>query len=382
VLEPAIGDVLAGHRLERLVGRGGMGVVYEAVELALDRTVALKLIAPELAGEEGFRARFIAESRLAASLDHPNVLPVFGAGEQDGVLYLAMRFVAGEDLRTLVAAGGPLAPARAAGIVAQVGAALDAAHARRLVHRDVKPANILVAGDHAYLADFGLVKDLAVTRADTRTGEVLGTLDYVAPEQIRGAAATPASDVYALGCVLYFALAGTVPFPLDTPEAKLWAHVAEPPPRIPATPAFDPVIRRALAKDPGERFPAASALGTAALAAVAAPPALVLERARLAAAAVARAQPDLRAPLDRLLGALDAAVATVGTLEPAEVERRLAEIRTGPATGKARRSDELAQALAAQRRLERIAAALEAEPSRDRLERLQAEARALAETRA
>ena len=152
-----IGKVVAGHRIARLVGRGGMGVVYEAVEESLGRTVALKLVAPERAGEPGFRERFIAESRLAAAIDHPNVLPVFKAGEEDGLLYLAMRFVDGADLRSL----SPLDPMRAAHVTAQVGAALDAAHARRLVHRDVKPANVLIApGDHAYLTDFGLVKAL------------------------------------------------------------------------------------------------------------------------------------------------------------------------------------------------------------------------------
>ena len=382
MIEPTLGAVIAGHRLERVVGRGGMGIVYEAVELALDRRVALKLIAPELAGDTGFRERFIVESRLAASLDHPNVLPVFGAGEQDGVLYLAMRFVAGEDLRTLVATEGPLPPARAAQVVAQVAAALEAAHARRLVHRDVKPANVLVAGEHAYLTDFGIVKDLAATRGDTRTGQVLGTLDYLAPERIRGEPATPASDVYSLGCVLFFALAGQAPYPLETPEAKLWAHVAEPAPTLPAAPAFDPVLRRALAKDPGERFAPASALGAAALEAATAAPAPLLERARTAAAALSGARPDLRAPLDRLLATLAEASDGVGTLAPADVEQRLTEIRTGPGAGKAERIDALAQALAAQRRLERIAAALEAGPDRDRLEALNAEASGLAAGRA
>ena len=170
-----IGEVIAGHRIVRQVGRGGMGVVYEAVDEALGRTVALKVVAPERAGEPGFRERFITESRLAASIDHPNVLPVFKAGEEDGELYLAMRFVDGDDLRTLVDRDGPLAPERAAHIAAQIGAALDAAHARRLVHRDVKPANVLVGGgDHAYLTDFGVVKALDETSGQTRTGDVVG----------------------------------------------------------------------------------------------------------------------------------------------------------------------------------------------------------------
>ena len=182
-----------------------MGVVYEAVDEALGRTVALKVVAPERAGEPGFRERFITESRLAASIDHPNVLPVFKAGEEDGELYLAMRFVDGDDLRTLVDRDGPLAPERAAHIAAQIGAALDAAHARRLIHRDVKPANVLVGeGDHAYLTDFGVVKALDETSGQTRTGDVVGTLDYIAPERIKGEADGPPSDIYALGCLLFY----------------------------------------------------------------------------------------------------------------------------------------------------------------------------------
>ena len=269
VSDPRIGSVIAGHRIDRLVGRGGMGVVYAAVDVALDRTVALKLIAPELAAEPGFRARFMTESRIAASLDHPNVVPIFRAGDEDGALFLAMRFVTGDDLRTLVERDGPLAPERAAAVVGQVAAALAAAHARGLVHRDVKPANVLVtADDHCYLTDFGLVKDLAATTGATRTGEILGTLDYVAPERIQGGATGPWTDVYALGCVLFFALTGRVVFPLDAPESKLWAHVSEPPPApsalLPALPpALDEVVARALAKDPAERYDGAPALAAA-----------------------------------------------------------------------------------------------------------------------
>ena len=243
--DPRIGSVIAGHRIERLVGRGGMGVVYAAVDVALDRTVALKLIAPELAAEPGFRGRFMAESRIAASIDHPNVVPIFRAGEEDGLLFLAMRFVSGDDLRTIVERDGPLGPERAAALVAQVAAALAAAHARGLVHRDVKPANVLVTGDdHCYLTDFGLVKDLAATAGVTRTGEVLGTLDYVAPERIQGGETGPWTDVYALGCVLFFALTGSVVFPLDAAESKLWAHVSAPPPSRGGRAAGDPAGRR------------------------------------------------------------------------------------------------------------------------------------------
>jgi serine/threonine protein kinase len=260
-----IGSVIAGHRIERLVGRGGMGVVYAATDVALERPVALKLIAPELAADPGFRRRFMTESRIAAALDHPNVVPIFRAGEEAGVLFLAMRFVAGADLRTIVEREGPLAPDRAAAVVGQVAAALAAAHARGLVHRDVKPANVLVTTDgHCYLTDFGLVKDLAATAGATGSGEVLGTLDYVAPERIQGGETGPSTDVYALGCVLFFALTGRVVFPLDAPERKLWAHVSEPPPAVsalrPSMPtAVDEVVARALAKDPRERYDGAPA---------------------------------------------------------------------------------------------------------------------------
>ena len=273
-----IGSVVAGHRIVRLLGRGGMGVVYEATDEALGRSVALKLVAPERADQPGFRERFIAESRLAASIDHPNVLPVFKAGEDEGLLYLAMRLVDGADLRTLA----PLEPARAAHVVAQVGAALDAAHARRLVHRDVKPANVLVGGaDHAYLTDFGLVKALDATSGHTRTGDVVGTLDYIAPERIRGESDGPPGDVYGLGCVLFYALTGEVPFPLDAAERKLWAHLSAPPPPVPGHPAFDAVVARALAKDPAQRYGSGAELGAAALAAAGgSQPSVPLEAAR------------------------------------------------------------------------------------------------------
>jgi serine/threonine-protein kinase len=315
MLDPRIGSVIAGHRLERLVGRGGMGVVYEAVDESLDRTVALKLIAPELAAEPGFRGRFMTESRIAASLDHPNVVPIFRAGEEDGVLFLVMRFVSGDDLRTLVDRDGPLEPGRAAAVVVQVAAALAAAHGRGLVHRDVKPANVLVTADgHCYLTDFGLVKDLAATSGVTRTGEVLGTLDYVAPERIQGGETGPWTDVYALGCVLFFALTGRVVFPLEEPERKLWAHISEPPPSAAASPAVDAVLARALAKDPRERYDSTSAFAAALQLAVGDPP-------------VARV-----------------------TDEIAEVERRLNEVRGQQIPGKVQIVEQLAQELADLRR--------------------------------
>ncbi|HEY3021607.1 MAG TPA: protein kinase [Solirubrobacteraceae bacterium] len=269
------GDVFAGHRIEAIAGRGGMGVVYLATELALDRRIALKLIAPALAGDPEFRARFVRESRAAASIEHPNVIPIFSAGEEQDVLYISMRFVDGEDLRALLRREGPLEPRRAARIVAQVADALDAAHARGLVHRDVKPANILLTPtDHAYLTDFGLIKRVGEGATQvSRPGGWVGTLGYVAPEQIRGERVDARADVYALGSVLFNALTGAPPFKADTDEAILWRHLHEEPPRVgPGAPtAFDPVIRRALAKDPAHRYPSAGDLGRAALAAAGVP---------------------------------------------------------------------------------------------------------------
>ena len=225
------GSEVAGYRIESLVGRGGMGVVYRALQLRLERIVALKVIAPELLDDEGVRERFLAEARAAASVDHPNVIPVHEAGEDDGVAFIAMRFVAGDDLRSLVRGGGALDPAEAGGIVAQAAAALDAIHRAGFVHRDVKPANLLVdPGGHVYLTDFGLAKQVITRSGGTRTGHWVGTLDYVAPEQIRGGRIDARADVYALGGVLHYALTGRVPFEREGDEAKLWAQLSAPPP--------------------------------------------------------------------------------------------------------------------------------------------------------
>ena len=263
------GDVFADHRIDALAGRGGMGVVYRATQLGLERTVALKIINPELADDEGFRKRFVAESKAAASVEHPNVIPVHYAGERDGVLFIVMRFVDGPDLRALVRADGRLAPERAAHIVAQVGGALDAAHRHGLVHRDVKPANVLLGeDDHAYLTDFGLTKRLAMSAAGlSRTGAWVGTLGYAAPEQIRGERVDARTDVYALGCVLVHALTGNAPYVRDSDEALLWAHLNAAPPTQDVPAPFQGLVKRALAKDPADRFPSAGDLGRAALAA-------------------------------------------------------------------------------------------------------------------
>jgi DNA-binding beta-propeller fold protein YncE len=246
-----IGTELAGYRVEADVGRGGMGVVYRALDLALDRPVALKILAPELAADVQFRERFLRESRLAASIDHPNVVPVYDAGEVGGELYIAMRFVEGSDLRHLLSAG-PLEPARALTLVSQVAAALDAAHGRGLVHRDVKPSNVLVTGDdHVYLADFGLTRRLGEPTLAVDPSRSLGTADYVAPEQIRGDDVDGRADLYSLGCLLYECLTGKPPFRRDSEVATLFAHLEEEPP---APPGLESVMRTALAKDPDSRY--------------------------------------------------------------------------------------------------------------------------------
>ena len=247
------GELFAGYRVESMVGRGGMGVVYRATDLSLERPVALKLIAPELAENDSFRTRFLREPKLAAALDHPHVIPIHEAGEHQGQLYLAMRFVEGEDLRTLVEREGKLAPERALAVLAQIADALDAAHRRGLVHRDVKPANVLLDADgHAYLTDFGVTKRLG--DASTDTGHAVGTLDYLAPEQIRGDPVDGRTDCYALACVLFECLTGTPPFRRETEAETLWAHMQQEPPRLPEWPALDPVLVKALAKEKEERY--------------------------------------------------------------------------------------------------------------------------------
>jgi streptogramin lyase len=272
VAEDRIGTELAGYRIDQVLGRGGMSLVYLAYDLRLKRNVALKLLAPELAEDEGFRVRFLRESQLAASLDHPNVVPVYEAGEVDGLLYIAMRYVLGTDLKALLRAEGHLAPERALVLVGQVASALDAAHERGLVHRDVKPSNVLLTGspgrEHCYLADFGLstsTSDRSV--ADAR--QIVGTIDYVAPEQIRGGEVDGRADVYSLACLLYECLVGDVPFRRASDVAVIYAHLEEPAPkateRMPTLPAaVDAVLERGTAKVPGERWQTCAALVEAA----------------------------------------------------------------------------------------------------------------------
>jgi hypothetical protein len=262
------GDEFGGYRIEAVAGRGGMGLVYRARQRRPDRIVAIKLIAPELAADPAFRARFERESAIAAQIEHPNVEPVYEVAEADGLLYIAMRYVDGVDLGRLLSQSGPLAPERAAYIVSQAADALDAARARGLVHRDIKPGNILVADrDHVYLTDFGLTKRVSDTRGLTATGMFVGTVDYIAAEQIEGRRIDARADVYALGCVLYEMLSGTVPFPRDSGLATLYAHVNDSPPPLQGVPApLAAAVARAMAKRPADRFLSAGDLGRAVLA--------------------------------------------------------------------------------------------------------------------
>jgi len=271
ISELAPGSVFAGCRVEGVIGHGDMGVVYGAQELALQRPVALKLILPEHSRDDRFRERFRRESRIAAAIDHPNVIPIFDAGDEDGVLYITMRLVDGTDLRALIAAEGRIEPLRAARIVRQVGAALDAAHARGMLHRDVKPSNVLLARrDHVYLSDFGLAKLAASVGEPTRHGSIVARAEYVAPEQILNQRIDARVDVYALGCLLFETLTGEPPFAGWVEGPGAMAHLNAPPPSpvelCPDLPReFDDVVRRAMAKDPSERYPSAGDLGQAAL---------------------------------------------------------------------------------------------------------------------
>jgi serine/threonine-protein kinase len=253
-----IGTVIAGYRIDARIGRGGMGVVYRAHHLQLERQAALKLIAPDLAESSGFRERFAREARIAAALEHPNIVTVYDAGEIDGTLYLAMQYVEGSDLAAMLAAEGRLLPFRAIDVCRQVADALDAAHESGLIHRDVKPANVLISGRDAFLTDFGLGKRVAGADAApiTVAGDVVGTIHYVAPEQIEGTPVTPRTDVYSLACVLYHCLAGQVPFVRENDVAVIYAHLSEPPPKLPAglPEGLNEVLAKALEKAPERRY--------------------------------------------------------------------------------------------------------------------------------
>jgi Protein kinase domain len=323
LIELSEGDRFAGYRVERLLGRGGMGVLYLAVEPGLERRVALKLIAPEAAADGVFLRRFAEESRIAASIEHPNVVPIYAAGEEKGVPFIAMRYVSGSDLGKRIAREGRLEPALATALIAQVGNGLDAIHAAGLVHRDVKPANVLLSGaeqaEHAYITDFGVARNVATESGLTQTGRFVGTLDYVAPEQISGGAVDARADVYALGCLLFKLLTGEVPFPKDGEAARLYAHLNDPPPSpslfVPELPmALDDVVVRAMSKEPGDRYLSAGDLGRAALAALSDEEPTLPERtvATGAAATKESTPPGGRSFLPRRVAAAVALAAIVG----------------------------------------------------------------------
>ena len=260
---------IGGFRLESEIGRGGMGVVFLAAQSFPERKVALKILSADLAQDPSFRARFIRESNAAAAIEHPNIVPVHAAGEDGGRLYLAMRYVEGTDLRSTLAQDGALPPERAARICAQVADALEAAHERGLVHRDVKPGNVLLdSHEHAYLSDFGLIKPTHTGTEFTKTGQFMGSLEYVAPEQIRGDAVDGRADIYSLGCVLFECLTGQAPFHRENEVATLYAHLEEPPPnprdaRSDVPSSLAAVVERSMAKRPEDRFPSASEMGAA-----------------------------------------------------------------------------------------------------------------------
>jgi serine/threonine protein kinase len=323
-IELSDGDQFAGYRIERRLGRGGMGILYLAVEPGLERRVALKLIAPEAAVDEVFARRFAEESRIAASIEHPNVVPIYAAGEEAGVPYIAMRYVAGADLARRLAREGRLSPQVAVELIAQIGNGLDAIHAAGLVHRDVKPANVLLSGgdgpDHAYITDFGVARNVATESGLTQTGRFVGTLDYVAPEQISGGTVDARVDVYALGCLLFKLLTGEVPFPKDGEAARLYAHLNDPPPApslyVPeVSMALDDVVIRAMSKSPDDRYPSAGDLGRAAQAALRGETPVVPERTVATGAAATRTAETIPAK-------------TAGTQAPSratEPTRRLAD---------------------------------------------------------
>ena len=263
---PRVGSEFAGYRLESVIARGGMSTVFLGESLRLARKVAVKILAQDLAEDDTFRERFVRESLIAASLDHPNVIPIYDAGEFEGLLFIAMRYVQGPQLKAVIQTTGALPPDRLLPILSQVGGALDAAHARGLIHRDVKPGNVLVdpllgqeRTDHVYLCDFGLTKQTSSHSGLTRTGQFVGTIDYIAPEQIEGKDVDSRTDIYSFGCVVYECLTGSVPFRKSSETAVLWAHIQEQPVPVtqmnPGLPTgIDVVIEKALSKLPDDRY--------------------------------------------------------------------------------------------------------------------------------
>ena len=268
---PRIGTVFAAYALEGVLGRGGMSVVYRADNARLGNKIALKVLAPDLSEDDAFRERFVRESRVAASINHPNIIPIYDAGDSDGLLYIAMRYVEGADLKVLLRREDPLHVPRACALISQVGGALHTAHQAGLIHRDIKPGNILIERiddgiqilEHVYLADFGLTKHAQSRSGLTHTGQFVGTVDYVAPEQIEGRPTDKRADVYSLGCVLFECLTGVVPYHRESDVAVLWAHVQEECPPVTTLrsdlPAgMDDVVARAMAKSPDDRYQTAA----------------------------------------------------------------------------------------------------------------------------
>jgi CheY-like chemotaxis protein/tRNA A-37 threonylcarbamoyl transferase component Bud32 len=268
--DPRLGTEIAGYRIEERIGRGGMGVVYRAQHMNLQRRAAIKIIAPEFADTKGFRSRFIREARIAAALQHPNIVTVYDAGQAGQTLYIAMQFIRGSDLAKILNEEGRLRPYRAIDVCRQVASALDAAHGMALIHRDVKPGNVLIEGRRAYLTDFGLTKRSGGTKSGlTQAGELVGTIHYVAPEQIEGGEVDARTDVYSLACLLFHCLTGHVPFERETDVAVIYAHLSETPPKLtdvrPELPAgLDAVIAKGLDKSPDRRFQSCSDLMSAA----------------------------------------------------------------------------------------------------------------------
>ena len=302
---PSVGSTFAGCRIDAVAGRGGMGVVYKAAQVALDRPVALKVIAPEVAQDAAFQERFKHEARLAASIDHPNVVPIYESGEIDGQLYLVMRWVDGVDLRALIDQGPPLTPERAARIAAQVASALGAAHGKGLLHRDIKPANVLVAtvddSEHAYLTDFGIARYEAATSGLTRTGMMVGTVDYMPPERIEGHTGDARSDVYSLGCALYELLTGHPPYMRENEGARIYAHLSAEVPsatdeRHDVPDGLAAAIRRAMAKRPEDRFQTAGEMSRAVMTAVTPTAPTIMPRAETRPAETRAAAPTPPAP--------------------------------------------------------------------------------------
>jgi hypothetical protein len=352
------GTQFAGHVIRGIAGRGGMGTVYRATDPTLERDVALKVIAGDVSRDEEFRGRFQGEFRAAASIQHPNVIPVYHAGEFDGLLYVTMRYVDGTDLARLLQAETRLEPKLAAQLIAQVAEALDAAHKAGIVHRDVKPANVLIEsiadGYHATLTDFGLMKNLRADTQITQAGSMIGTFDYAAPEQLREGPVDARTDVYALGGVLYQALTGKVPYPRETAAATMLAHLDAPPPSVASvlpgpSELLGEVVRRAMAKDPGDRFPSAGDLGRAALAAADDRAASTAERSVAAGRAAPEEHLEPALPLPPTLSVETGSGRFVGreteleALAAARAARRFVVVCGEPGIGKTRLATEFAR---------------------------------------